>query len=141
MFPTSHIPYPKEVIRSREIQKGGNAPPGAPPCPSTSTPTNKAPSNTASTPSSASTTSKHPPKSQWWPSRPQPLYTKDGETHYWTDEEYHRLSTLAGGCVLRRLTNARLNWNSPALRDLMQAENALKAAREQARQEVQREMR
>jgi hypothetical protein len=138
MFPTSHIPYPKVDVWGREIRKGGNAPWRA------AMPINLYPDQQSDLEHKLDTLIRKynenaPPEKQWWPSRPQPFYTKNGETHYWTDEEYHRLSALAGKYTLERLRRTRLDLDSPTGKDIERIKTALEEARERARKEVRRE--
>jgi len=76
------------------------------------------------------------PNDTWAPQRPQPYFTQRGKTYYWSDEEYQKLSRLAGQTAIDRLSRGRyrhLNFDEPTERDRDAVDSELKKARAYAK--------
>jgi hypothetical protein len=63
------------------------------------------------------------------PSRPNRHYTRGGETHYMTDDEYHRFSVESGQEAFRILSRLNLNLSDPTARDIEKVKTVLSKSR------------
>jgi hypothetical protein len=73
------------------------------------------------------------------PRPPNFWYTRNKESHYLSDAQYHRLSRESGQLAAERLLRYDLNWQEPDEKDVERIEKVLADARETVRKRILRE--
>ena len=85
------------------------------------------------------------PNAEWYPTIPQPRFTKDGRKYYFDGEDYTVYATESGKLAHRQINNAiragRLNANRPDEDDIKLIKKIFSRARKETRMQMMRENR